>query len=203
MTRLVNALGGDTMIRTFAAGLALMVLGACETLPQPFTFHSDGSAAATSAAASSGAAPAAASSGPTQLAVAYTPTAQEQLLDLERQLAAKAQDHGLGGSLSTAVDPNDGFVVKPGQVLQGPDQVAHGLDQAGTGPIMWQPDRVFVSQSGDMGMTSGRYVQVIPGAEAAQGRYVSVWRKDESGQWRLLSQTRTPDPPRAAAHRRH
>jgi ketosteroid isomerase-like protein len=65
--------------------------------------------------------------------------------------------------------------------------------------MYWQPDRVEVSGSGDMGMTSGRYVQVITGAEARQGRYVVVWRRDGSGDWKILTETRIPDPPRTAA----
>ncbi|MBK8544695.1 MAG: hypothetical protein IPL62_14780 [Caulobacteraceae bacterium] len=54
-------------------------------------------------------------------------------------------------------------------------------------------------------MTSGRYVQVITGAEAQQGRYVVVWRRDGSGDWKVLTETRIPDPARsqaAAARRR-
>jgi ketosteroid isomerase-like protein len=53
-----------------------------------------------------------------------------------------------------------------------------------------------------MGMTSGRYVQVMSGSEAVQGRYVVVWRRDSSGDWKALTETRVPDPPRAAARRR-
>jgi ketosteroid isomerase-like protein len=45
-----------------------------------------------------------------------------------------------------------------------------------------------------MGMTSGRYVQVESGSHAIQGRYIVVWRKDAAGQWRALSEIRTPDP---------
>jgi ketosteroid isomerase-like protein len=68
--------------------------------------------------------------------------------------------------------------------------------------MYWQPDRVEVSNSGDMGMTSGRYVQVISGAEAQQGRYVVVWRRDSEGAWKILTEARIPDPPRAAPRRR-
>ena len=65
--------------------------------------------------------------------------------------------------------------------------------------MYWQPDRVHVSSSGDMGMTSGRYVQVMTGAEAVQGRYVVVWRRERPGEWKVLTETRVADPPRARA----
>jgi ketosteroid isomerase-like protein len=68
--------------------------------------------------------------------------------------------------------------------------------------MYWQPDRVHVSGDGSMGVTSGRYVQVVTGAEAVQGRYLMVWRRNAEGQWKVLSESRTPDPPRPAARRR-
>ena len=89
-------------------------------------------------------------------------------------------------------------------VLRGRPAVVEGWKSYFEGdkaPFSWQPDRVEVSGSGDMGMTSGRYVQVITGAEAQQGRYVVVWRRD-GGDWKVLTETRIPDPPRAAPARR-
>ena len=51
-------------------------------------------------------------------------------------------------------------------------------------------------------MTSGRYVQVITGAEAPQGRGVMVWRRDSAGDGKVLTETRIPDPPRPARRRK-
>ena len=133
---------------------------------------------------------------------AYGPPPEQQLLDLERRLSTSAQDHGLGGALGSVIDPTDGFVMRPGAMLQGQEAIQTSLNATRGGPIFWQPDRVFVSQGGDMGMTSGRYVQVVAGAEAVQGRYVAVWRKDASGEWKLLSESRAADPARPLARRR-
>jgi ketosteroid isomerase-like protein len=132
----------------------------------------------------------------------FTPPPEQQLLELERQLSAAAQDAGLGGALATVMHP-DGVVIRPGVMLSGPEEITGGLaPPAGAGPMYWQPDRVEVSNSGDMGMTSGRYVQVISGAEAQQGRYLVVWRRDGASDWKVLTETRIPDPARAAAVRR-
>ncbi len=127
--------------------------------------------------------------------VSASAAGERELLEVERRLSGLAQQSGLGGALSTVIDPIDGVVIRPGVTLQGPEAVAQGLPQIQNGPVFWQPDRVVVSTGGDMGMTSGRYVQVVPGAEAQQGRYVIVWRKDTAGEWRALSETRTADPP--------
>lgn len=173
----------------FIAASAL-ALGACETMPSAFA-QSSGPAATTTATTSSNAAPA-----------AFTPPPEQQLLELERQLSATAQTEGLGGALAPVMHP-EGVVIRPGVMLSGAEEITRGLaPPAGAGPIYWQPDRVEVSGSGDMGMTSGRYVQVVTGAEAQQGRYVMVWRRDGAGDWKVLTETRIPDPPRAAARRR-
>lgn len=169
-------------------GIAVLALGACETLPPAFA--QSGPTATTAATTPSNTAPA-----------VFTPPPEQQLLELERQLSATAQTQGLGGALAPVMHP-EGMVIRPGVMLTGTEEITRGLaPPAGAGPIYWQPDRVEVSGSGDMGMTSGRYVQVITGAEAQQGRYVVVWRRD-NGDWKVLTETRIPDPPRAAPARR-
>lgn len=172
--------------------VSAFALCACETMPSAFAQSGMGSTSATSATTNtSNTAPA-----------VFTPPPEQQLLELERQLSAAAQDAGLGGALAPAMAEN-GMVIRPGVMLTGTEEITRGLaPPAGAGPMYWQPDRVEVSSSGDMGMTSGRYVQVITGAEAHQGRYVVVWRRNGSGDWKILTETRIPDPPRSAAVRR-
>lgn len=169
--------------------VATLALGACETMPAAFA--QSGPSTTTAATTTGNTTPA-----------VFTPPPEQQLLELERQLSATAQTEGLGGALAPAMHP-EGMVIRPGVTLTGADEISRGLaPPAGAGPIYWQPDRVEVSGSGDMGMTSGRYVQVVTGAEAQQGRYVVVWRRDGTGDWKVLTETRIPDPPRAAPVRR-
>lgn len=169
-------------------GVAALALSACETMPAAF--------------AQAGSTPALTSTATNTAPAQFTPPPEQQLLELERQLSATAQDVGLGGALATVIHP-DGMVIRPGVTLTGAEEISRGLaSPPGAGPMYWQPDRVEVSGSGDMGMTSGRYVQVMTGAEAQQGRYVVVWRRDGSGDWKILAETRIPDPSRAAAPRR-
>ncbi|MEJ0058597.1 MAG: nuclear transport factor 2 family protein [Terricaulis sp.] len=181
------------MIRLSMILAAALVLGGCESFPQSFRdavrpVSSTPRPAATPATAAA----------PAPLTVAYSPNAEQQLLDLERRLAGTAQERGLGTALGSVIDLGDGFVLRPGELLQGPEAIQAALNGNAGSPILWQPDRVFVSGAGDMGVTSGRYVQVVPGAEALQGRYLAVWRKDPTGEWRLLSESRVADPRRAA-----
>ncbi len=174
-------------MRVLMLALAASALAACETLPdltqsggpQPLTptYSSNSSEAAA--------------------APAFAPPPDRQLLELERELSAAAQQHGLGSALAASIDPADGIVIRPGEAYAGPEAISTGLTQpSNAGQMYWQPDRVHVASSGDMGVTSGRYVQVMRGAEAVQGRYLIVWRRDGAGEWRILTETRVPDPPR-------
>jgi ketosteroid isomerase-like protein len=168
---------------------AVLALGACETMEAAFAQDNTASSSTATSPVNTGPA-------------VFTPPPEQQLLELERQLSASAQDAGLGGALASVMHP-EGMVIRPGVTLAGADEITRGLaPPTGAGPMYWQPDRVEVSNAGDMGMTSGRYVQVVTGAEALQGRYVVVWRRDSDGAWKVLTETRVPDPPRRVAVRR-
>ncbi|QGZ97110.1 DUF4440 domain-containing protein [Terricaulis silvestris] len=181
-------------MRQFVFLLAAVALGACETMPEFLAQPSTGSAPTASSSSTT-----ATSATPAR----YTAPPEQQLLELERQLSRTAQESGLGGALASVIDPSEGMVIRPGVIYSTPDEVSRGLaSPAGAGPMYWQPDRVEVASSGDMGMTSGRYVQVMSGSEAVQGRYVVVWRRDSSGAWKALTETRVPDPTRQTPARR-
>jgi ketosteroid isomerase-like protein len=179
------------MFRAVLAAMSFLVLAGCQTMPEwAPNFGETGEPAP---AAETEAAPAA----------SYQPPPDQELLELERRLAATAQTRGLAEALAPALDPVDGFVIRPGAIYQGQENVPAALGaSASGGPLFWQADRVFVSGDGDMGMTSGRYVQVVEGAEAVQGRYLVVWRRDSAGEWKALAETRVPDPAPAPRRRR-
>ncbi len=158
-----------------AAGAAALFLGGCETL------QTAGLAPPPAEAATPAAAP--------------STNAEPSLLEAERRVAADAQARGYEQAIASALHA-DGFLVRPGAITTFSQAAPPPAAPLG-GPVFWQNDKVTVSASGDMGLTSGRYVQVLPGVEAAQGRYIMVWRKDGAGDWRIFSETRVPDPPRA------
>lgn len=174
-------------MRLILTVLAAGALAACETMPE-FMMTPAGTATAQPASYTA----------PAAQPATFTPPPDQQLLEIERQMSAIAQESGIGAALATAIDPAEGIVIRPGVTLSGAEAIQQGLaPPANAGPIYWQPDRVHVSDDGDMGVTSGRYVQVMRGSEAVQGRYLIVWRRDDGGVWRILTETRIPDPPRA------
>ncbi len=175
-------------MRHLALIFAVGLLAACETMPESFAQTTRNPASLTSTAD--------AQTAPAAMDV-FSPPPDQQLLELERQLSATAQERGLGGALASVLDPTQGMSIRSGVVYTAADIEGGLAAPSGAGPMYWQPDRVEVSSSGDMGMTSGRYVQVMTGSEAIQGRYVVVWRRDFSGEWKVLTETRIADPARA------
>jgi ketosteroid isomerase-like protein len=123
------------------------------------------------------------------------------LLEADRQLAITAQEKGLGVAISAAAE-TEAVVLTPAGAFQGSGQITSGLaSSAAAGPLFWQPEKADLSSSSDFGQTSGRYIQVLKGAEAVQGRYLTVWRKDSAGVWKIVSNVimPTPRPPAAPA----
>ena len=62
---------------------------------------------------------------------------------------------------------------------------------APSGPTLsWQPTRAEVSQSGDLGVSTGAYELKARDPEGKpvtrRGRYLTVWRKHKEGSWRVV-----------------
>ncbi len=63
--------------------------------------------------------------------------------------------------------------------------------------ISWQPTKVEVAQSGDLGYSQGTYEQSITGLQGtpvmSKGKYVVVWKKDAAGAWKAVSEIANSD----------
>jgi len=61
---------------------------------------------------------------------------------------------------------------------------------AGGPRLRWAPARAFVASSGDLAVTTGKWVLETEGKDGkpgrAEGEYVTVWRRAREGQWRVL-----------------
>ena len=119
-------------------------------------------------------------------------SSDQALLEADRALAVAVQDRGLGSGIADVAEP-DAMVLTPSGVFNGIEQIRVGLKPTGNaGQLFWVPEKASMGSSGDYGSTTGRYVQVLRGAEAVQGRYVTVWRKDSNRTWKVVSTTALP-----------
>ena len=65
--------------------------------------------------------------------------------------------------------------------------------------LSWSPNFAGVSQAGDLGYSIGTFEFTADDAEGnpvtRNGKYTSVWRKQEDGQWKVVSDTPNFDSP--------
>jgi len=65
--------------------------------------------------------------------------------------------------------------------------------------LTWDPIKAEVFPSGNTGYTTGKYVARFKNKEGKQmestGRYITVWRKQDDGSWKVVTDTGGPDGP--------
>jgi len=112
-----------------------------------------------------------------------TDVAAAALLEADRAFAADADAHGVHAAFKAAMAP-DAVIFRPGPVGAQAWLEAHP-DWAAL--IAWVPDRVEISSTGDLGVTSGTWtLRPAPDAEVSdQGRYITVWRLRD-GRWQAV-----------------
>ena len=107
------------------------------------------------------------------------------------------------------VDKAVAFCDEQGSMLWPNDPVATGKDaitkltaSAFAIPdfkLVWQPEKVGVARSGDLGYTSGTYVWTFKDASGKpvsdKGKYLTVWKKQADGSWKVLFDMFNTDPP--------
>jgi ketosteroid isomerase-like protein len=122
-------------------------------------------------------------------------TVERDLMEADRAFAALSQEKGMAAAFAAYVDPAQGLMIVPGEMYEGAPGVAKAFaDTPADRKLTWVPDRAFAAESGDMGVTTGRFTRSAAGADTAHGRYVTVWRKNAAGQWKALIDIGNTDP---------
>lgn len=65
--------------------------------------------------------------------------------------------------------------------------------------LTWSPDITEASAAGDLGYTSGPYEITVKRADGTvgqgRGRFASIWRRQADGQYRIVFDIGSPEPP--------
>jgi ketosteroid isomerase-like protein len=92
------------------------------------------------------------------------------------------------------------------KTLRGRDQVVAGWSplfaEDTSTTLRWQPEVVEVSESGDLGYTTGPYVLTTVAEDGrpqvSHGTYVTIWRRSQGGAWQAVldigTTPKTADP---------
>ncbi len=117
-------------------------------------------------------------------------------MQTDRDFSAMAQEKPMAEAFATYMDAIDGKMISPGAVTQGEAAIRDAFkDWPADLKMSWAPDMGHAAQSGDLAVTSGRWVRTRGDKTVAEGRYVTVWRKNGEGQWKGVIDVGNPDPP--------
>ncbi|HVY03972.1 MAG TPA: nuclear transport factor 2 family protein [Caulobacterales bacterium] len=120
---------------------------------------------------------------------------ERQLMNVDRAFSDMSAQKGMAAAFNAYMDPREGMMIRPGGMSEGAAQIAQVMaDTPADVKLSWTPDRVYVSNSGDFGMTSGRFTRSAGSGAPTEGRYVTVWRKNNSGEWKALADIGNADP---------
>ncbi|HXV61305.1 MAG TPA: nuclear transport factor 2 family protein, partial [Vicinamibacteria bacterium] len=121
-----------------------------------------------------------------------------ELMEADRAFARETAARGVEGWVEAFAE--DGKMFGPGPIIQGHDAIREAM--AGIGKdgntLEWEPVFAEAGPSGDFGYTHGTYRRQRIDADGnpvtETGKYVSIWRRDESGKFRVVLDTGAPDP---------
>jgi|GEM_PF-1736576 len=113
--------------------------------------------------------------------------ALNELLDVDRAFAAKAQTDGVGAAFVAYAADDATMLSGQHDNIVGHDAIVARFAHWPEGQhISWAPVAGRVSDRGDMGWTWGNATYTTPDGARTTGRYISIWTRDIDGNWKYL-----------------
>lgn len=109
---------------------------------------------------------------------------EQQVADTERAFAQTMADRDHGAFTSFLAD--EAIFFAGSDAIRGKQSIAAAWKpyyEAADAPFSWAPDLVEVLDSGTLALSSG---PVYDPAGKVVGRFNSIWRRGESGGWRVI-----------------
>lgn len=108
---------------------------------------------------------------------------QAQVRERERAFAKTMADRDHGAFVSFLADETVFFGKGPLRGRQAVADAWRGFYEGPKAPFSWEPDAVFVLDSGGLALSSG---PVHDPEGKRVGTFNSVWRREADGQWRIV-----------------
>ena len=120
----------------------------------------------------------------------------QEILAADRAFAARSAQLTAAAAFREFMD-TDGLLLRHnGEPLRGPDAIYEYFGGAApeTGKLSWEPVEAWASAAGDFGASWGRsrFTPTDPSKPPIAYRYITVWRRNESGEWRGLMDMGVP-----------
>jgi len=113
------------------------------------------------------------------------------LMETDRKFSDLSVEKGMKNAFIEYIDSN-GVLLRPNLMpIVGAHAIDYLIQQNDTSyKLNWEPQKVFVSKSADMGYTYGLYALHPNGIDTViYGTYVSIWKKQDDGSWKFVLDT--------------
>jgi ketosteroid isomerase-like protein len=117
---------------------------------------------------------------------------RKALLDADRQFARETAERGVeawaawftedGTMYPARIDPVQGRAA----IRELMSDLHDPRSDRGVLRLEWQPARAEVSESGELGWTTGTSRAVTPDGER-RGKYITIWHKQADGSWKVAA----------------
>jgi ketosteroid isomerase-like protein len=106
-----------------------------------------------------------------------------EVLELDRDFAAVAGEHGLRVAYERYLAA-DATVFRPLPVVAREWLATH---EPASGQLAWTPGGATLACDGSLALTSGTWTYTTgPGAAGESGQYLTAWRREPTGDWRIV-----------------
>ena len=118
---------------------------------------------------------------------------KSEIIETERAFAEMAKTKGIPTAFLTYA-ADDAVLMRNNSLIRGKDAIKRSFGNQSPGDdkveLVWEPDFVDVSISGDLGYTYGKYTYSVTDSSGAikldSGIFHTVWKKQSSGEWRFV-----------------
>lgn len=118
---------------------------------------------------------------------------KSEILETEQNFAKLAQDEGIATAFLTYAD-EDAVLLRNNKLVIGKNAIGdYYLNRASDDSnvnLVWKPDFIDVTESGELGYTYGyytfSYTDSTGSKEESQGVFHTVWKKQSDGSWRFV-----------------
>ncbi len=114
----------------------------------------------------------------------------EQLFEVDRNFSDAAGKIGFNKAFIEFAHPDAVLLRKNSMPITGKQAIANIYEKVDTTGIRfsWEPLAGDIAASGDLGYTYGIYTLQLD-TVVEKGTYVSIWKKDETGNWKYVLDT--------------
>jgi len=117
-----------------------------------------------------------------------------ELIETDRAFSRTAAEKGRVAAFLEYMAPEGILYPIQGEPVRGREEFGRLSrvqgEQTAESQLVWEPEFVDVSESGDLGYTLGTYTsstRMPDGSESIRrGHYVSIWRKQSGGTWKFV-----------------